>query len=149
MDSDDEDMPGINAGRNLNSSTQPTQDLPSTSTNQPTQDSPSTPTPQTINLSPPPTLLLDYIVLKEVCENIFEDLKKLVKARNHPVHTEQYVEKWTALREMIDRVLCDLQRLYVEAQNHSLNNWLRKLSRVWKKWKSEETSYTYQTLHSS
>jgi hypothetical protein len=31
----------------------------------------SIPTPQTINVSPPTTLLLDSIVLREVCENIF------------------------------------------------------------------------------
>jgi len=29
------------------------------------------PTPQTINVLPPLTLLLDSIVLREVCENIF------------------------------------------------------------------------------
>jgi len=42
--------------------------------------------------------------LQEICENIFEDLKKLVKARNDPV-----------------------QRLSVDAQNQSLNNWFQEL----------------------
>jgi len=50
---------------------EPNLDTPSTSTNQPKLDIPSTSTPQTINVSPPPTLLLDSIILKQVCENIF------------------------------------------------------------------------------
>jgi len=31
------------------------------------------PQPLTTNVLPPPTLLLDFVILKEVCENIFED----------------------------------------------------------------------------
>jgi predicted metallo-beta-lactamase superfamily hydrolase len=73
--SDDEDVRVIYA--NL--------DTPSTSTSRINQDIPSTLAPQTINVSPPPTLLLGSIVLKEVCENIFEDLNRLVKARNDAV----------------------------------------------------------------
>jgi len=43
--------------------------------------------PLTTNVSPPPTFLLDSVILKEVCENIFEDLTKLVEARNHIIPT--------------------------------------------------------------
>jgi len=99
---------------------------PSSSTPQPNQDLPTIPTPQTINVPPPPTLLLDYIVLREVCENIFEDLNKLVKARNDPVHTVNYEDKWIALREIVVRVFCDLQRLSIEARNQALNKWLKE-----------------------
>jgi len=106
-------------------STQYIQHLPYTSSSQPNIVFHTNPEPQTINISPPHTLLLDSIVLKDVCENIFEDLKKLVKARNDPVHTEQYEEKWIAPKEVIDRVLCDLQRLSVEAHNQSLNKWFK------------------------
>jgi len=49
-------------------------------------------------------------------------MQKLVKARNDLVHTEKYEDKWTELRENVDRILCDLKRLSVEAHNQSLNN---------------------------
>jgi len=41
---------------------------------------------QLTDITFPPTLLLDSIILKEVCENIFRDLNKLVKTRNNLVH---------------------------------------------------------------
>jgi len=34
-----------------------------------------------------------------------------------------------ALREVVDRVFCDLQRLLVEAQNQALNNWFKDVIR--------------------
>jgi len=125
----DEDMPEIIVDSNPNSSTQTTQDLPSTFTNQPIPDKLTTSQPQTINVSPPPTLLLYSIELQEVCENIFEDLKNLVQARNDPVHTENYEDKWISLRKMVDRVLCEMQRLSVETQNQSLNIWFKEVIR--------------------
>jgi len=79
MDYDDE-MPDVNADSNPNISSQKTIYIPSLSTIQPNQDQSSILAPQTTNVSPPPTLLLDSIILQEVCENIFEDLYKLVKA---------------------------------------------------------------------
>ena len=45
-----------------------------------------------------------------------------MKARNDPIHTEKYADKWTALRERVDTVLCELQRLSIETQNQSLYN---------------------------
>jgi len=41
---------------------------------------------QTTHVSSPPTLLLDSIISKEVCENIFKDLNKLVKSRSNLIH---------------------------------------------------------------
>ena len=58
-----------------------------------------------------PTILLDYIILKEVCENIFKDLNKLIKTRNNPVHEEDYVSEWTSLRNRVDYMMCELQKL--------------------------------------
>ena len=70
---------------------------------------------------PPPTLLLDYVILKEVCENIFEDLNKLVQTRNNFVHAENYEEKWTALRERVNTVMCEVQKLSLESHKESIN----------------------------
>jgi len=83
-------------------------DTPSTSTSQTNQDLPTPYVLQPINVSPPPTLLLQSTILKEVDENIFDDLNQLVKSRNDPTHTENYEDKWIALREVVDRVFCDL-----------------------------------------
>lgn len=68
MDSDDE-MPDVNADSKPTTSSQPSLDLPSTSTSQTIPDQPTT--SQTIRVSPPSTLLLDSVVLNEICELIF------------------------------------------------------------------------------
>jgi len=84
----------------------------------------------TTHVSPPPTLLLDFVILKEVCENIFDDLNKLVKSRNNFVHAENYEEKWTALRERVDTVMCELLKLSLKAHHQSintLNNWFKEV----------------------
>ena len=67
-----------------------------------------------------PTILLDYIILKEVCENIFKDLNKLIKTRNNPVHEEDYVSEWTSLRNRVDYMMCELQKLSLEAHDKAL-----------------------------
>jgi len=72
-------------------------------------------------------MLLQSIVLREVCENIFKDLMQLVKYRNDPIHSENNKGKWIALREVVDRVFCDLQILSVEARDEALNNWFREV----------------------
>jgi len=66
---------------------------------------------QLTDITFPPTLLLDYIILKEVCENIFKDLNKLIKTRNNLVHEEDYVSNWTSLRNRVDYMMCELQKL--------------------------------------
>jgi len=100
------------------------------STNIPSSSSQIIPQPQTTNVSPPPTFLLDSVIIKEVCENIFVDLEKLVKSRNNFVRAENYEEKWTALRERVDTIMCELQKLSVEAHHQStntLNNWFKEV----------------------
>jgi len=72
-------------------------------------------------VSPPPTVLLDSIILKEVCENIFKDLNKLVKTRNNFVHKKDYVNEWARLRERVDFVVCELQKTSLEAHDKALN----------------------------
>jgi len=50
-----------------------------------------------------------------------------VKARNDLIHTERYEDKWTALRERVDTVMRELQKLSIEAHNQSLNNWFKEV----------------------
>jgi len=45
------------------------------------------------NVPSPPTLFLDSTILADVCENIFQELNKLVEARNNLVHEESYEKK--------------------------------------------------------
>jgi len=75
---------------------------------------------QLTNITFPPTLLLDSIILKEVCENIFKDLNKLVKTRNNLVHEEDYASEWTSLRSRVDYMMCELQKLSLEAHDKAL-----------------------------
>jgi len=65
-------------------------------------------------VSPPPILLLDSIILQEVCENIFKDLNKLVKTRNNFVHKEDYVNEWARLRIRVDKALNTLNEWFTE-----------------------------------
>ena len=117
----DVEMPDVNDDSNLSTSSQQTIDIPSSSTIQPTLD--QVVSSQTTNVSSPPINLLDSIILKEVCENIFEDMNKLVKAKNNPIHTVSYEDKWIALRERIDTVMCELQKQSIEAQYQSRISW--------------------------
>jgi len=71
-------------------------------------------------VSSPPTLLLDSIILKEVCENIFNDLNKLVKSRSNLVHIQDYVSSWTSLRERVEDMMCDLQKMCLDAHDKAL-----------------------------
>jgi len=81
-DFEDEDVTIIFADSN--------HDTPSTSTSKINQDLPTPLVTEPINVSPPPSLLIQSTILREVCENIFEDLIKLVQSRNDPIHTENY-----------------------------------------------------------
>ena len=83
---------------------------------------------QTSNISSPPTLFLDSIILTDVCESIFTELNKLVKARNNLVYEEDYVQEWRRLRERVDFVMSELQKSSLEAHRNaknSLNDWFK------------------------
>jgi hypothetical protein len=53
-----------------------------------------------------------------------------VKTRNNFVHAENYEEKLTALRERVDTVMCEVQKLTLEAHKESintLNTWFKNV----------------------
>jgi len=134
-DSDAEDEQPIQTGTTLDSSSpfvlESVHDEPFIPSNRYTaieisnMDIPSSSTTniqQLTNVSPPPTLLLDSIILQEVCENISQDLNKLVKTRSNLVHKENYVDQWTNLREKVNYVMCEPQKLSIEAYNQALKS---------------------------
>jgi hypothetical protein len=64
-----------------------------------------------------------------VCESIFKELTKLVKARNNVVHEEKYVKAWNRLRERVNFIMSELQKSSLEAHintKHSLNQWFKE-----------------------
>ena len=75
---------------------------------------------ETTTVSSPPTLLLDSILLKEVCENIYKDLNKLVKSRSNLVHIQDYLNSWTSLRERVEDMMSELQKLCFDAHDKAL-----------------------------
>jgi len=79
--------------------------------------------------NPPPTLLLDFVILKEVCENIFEDLTKIVEATNQVIPSNIYEEQWTYLRERVDYVMFEMKKLSQEAHNQTLHNWFKDVAK--------------------
>jgi len=82
-------------------------------------------------VSSPPTLLLDSIILTEVCENIFKDLNKLVMSRSNLIHTKDYVSASTSLRERVDDMMCELQKLCLDAHDEALvelREWFKEVA---------------------
>jgi len=73
------------------------------------------------NIPSPPIMFLDSTILANVCENIFQELNKLIQARNNLIHEDNYVKKWRILREMVDFVLSELQRSSFDAQDAAQN----------------------------
>jgi len=75
---------------------------------------------QLTDITASPTLSLDSTILNEVCVNIFQDLNKLVKTRNNFVHEKEYVDEWTRLRDRVEYMMCELQKLSLEAHDKAL-----------------------------
>jgi len=101
-DVEDEHVVQINASSDSSAPfvLEPVHDIPSSST---------TNTSQLTNVSPSPTFLLDSVILKEVCDNIFKDLNNLVKTSSNFVHKEDYVSEWSrSLLQMCELRLCDV-----------------------------------------
>jgi ethanolamine utilization cobalamin adenosyltransferase len=46
-----------------------------------------------------------------------------MKARNNPIHTVFYEDQRTALRERVDTIMCEIQKLSIEANYQSLISW--------------------------
>jgi len=81
----------------------------------PTNDQPSTSNlaiqpcaPGKTNVPSPPTLFLDSTILADVCQNIFQELNKLIEARNDLIHEVSYEKQWKRLKERVDFVLSEL-----------------------------------------
>jgi len=72
---------------------------------------------RTKNIPSPPTLFLDSTILENVCENIFQELNKLIEARNNLIHEDGYQRQWRRLTERVDLVLSELQRSSFNAQD--------------------------------
>ena len=63
-----------------------------------------------------------------MCENIFQELNKLIQARNDLIHKESYEKLWKRLKERVDYVLTELQRTCMDAQDSTqqkLQDWLK------------------------
>ena len=45
-----------------------------------------------------------------------------MQSRSNFVHKNNYVDEWTSLRERVDFIMCELQKLSLEAHNQPLNN---------------------------
>ena len=72
---------------------------------------------RSINVPFPPTLFLDSTILADVCENIFQELNKLIEARNNWVHEDSYEKQWRRLRERVEFIMSELQRSSLDAQD--------------------------------
>jgi len=65
-----------------------------------------------------------------VCENIFQELNRLIEARNNLINEDSYQKQWRRLRERVDFVLSKLQRSPFDAQDTAqinLQDWLREI----------------------
>jgi len=78
--------------------------------------------PRTTRVPSLPTLFLDSSIVADVCENIFQELNKLVQARNNLVHEDNYVKQWRRLRERVDFIIYELERSSLDAQDTAQNN---------------------------
>jgi len=80
------------------------------------------------NVPFPPTMFLHSTLLADVCENIFQELNKLIEARNNLVHEDVYEKQWRRLRERVEFIMSKLQRSCLDAQDTAQNNiqdWLQ------------------------
>jgi len=80
------------------------------------------------NVPFPPTLFLDSTLLADVCENIFQELNKLIEARNNLLHEDVYEKQWRRLRERVEFIMSELQRSCLDAQDiaqKNLQDWLQ------------------------
>jgi len=84
--------------------------------------------PANTNVPSPPTLFLDSTILAYVCENIFQELKNLVVARNNLIHEDNYEKLWMWLKDRVKNFLTELQRTCIDAQytaQTKLQDWLK------------------------
>jgi hypothetical protein len=88
---------------------------------------PTTP-PKPTKIPSQPTIFLDSTLLQNVCENIGQELVKLIPARNDLVHKESYEKRWNRLKERVDYTMSALQTTCTDAQDlahQKLKDWLK------------------------
>jgi len=101
------------------------------------------------NVPFPPTLFLDSTLLADVCENIFQELNKLIEARNNLVHEDIYEKQWRRLRESVEFIMSELQRSCLDAQDTAQNNlqdWLQGVANNLKEVRVGRTSVRTQLV---
>jgi len=88
-------------------------------------------------------MYLDSSLLADVCDNIFQELNKLIQTRHDLIHENSYEQSWKMLKERTDNVLNDLQRTCIDDQDtaqQKLKDWLKGITsnleevRVLKTW---------------
>jgi len=73
-------------------------------------------------------MYLDSFLLVDVCENIFQELNRLIQTRNDLIHQNSYEQSWKRLKERVDNVLNSLQRTCMDDQDivqQKLKDWLK------------------------
>jgi len=123
---------------NSSSTSVPGEPLETNTLTIPTNNQPSTSNlaiqpcvPAKTKIPSPPTLFLDSSLLADVCENIFQELNKLIQARNDLIHEDSYEKSWKRLKERVDYVLTALQRTYLDDQDtaqQKLQDWLKGIN---------------------
>jgi len=96
-----------------NTPTIPTNNQPSTSN---LAIQPTAP-PRTTKVPSPPTMYLDSSLLADVCENIFQELNRLIHTSHDLIHENSYEKTWKRLKERVDNVLTALQRICIDDQD--------------------------------
>jgi len=54
---------------------------------------------------------------------------ELVNSRNQVIHLENYEDKWNNVREVVNKVLNDLQSLFVQAQDKAMRKWFDEVGK--------------------
>jgi hypothetical protein len=73
--------------------------------------------PKPTKIPSPPSIFLDSTLLQNVCENIGQELVKLIRARNDMVYKVNYEKRWSRLKERVDYIMSALQTTCIDAQD--------------------------------
>jgi len=88
-------------------------------------------------------MYLDSSLLADVCENIFQELNKLMQTRHDLIHENNYEQSWKRLKERTNNVLNALQKTCIDDQDiaqQKLKDWQKGVTsnleevRVLKTW---------------
>ena len=84
--------------------------------------------PKRTKIPSPLTMYLDSSLLADVCENIFQELNRLIQTRNDLIQKNSYEQSWKRLKERVENVLNALQRTCMDDQDiaqQKLKDWLK------------------------